>query len=63
MLSLLDRLKIHIGETHGLKMASPWRAALAGLRKLEEKGLLLAMPLSCEYICSKVRLTLSKCCL
>lgn len=51
MLSLLDRLKIHTGKSHGLKMASLWRASLAGLMKLEEKGLGFAMPLSCEWMC------------
>jgi len=51
VLSLLDGLKIQTGKSHGCKMASSWRALLAGLMKLGEKRLVFAMPHSCARIC------------
>lgn len=51
MLSLLEGLKIHFGKSQGLKMAPPWKASLAGLMRVEEKGLVFAMPLSCGWVC------------
>lgn len=50
MLSLLDRLKIHIGKYHGLKMASLWKVSLAGQMPLEEKGPVFLM---CMSICAQ----------